>query len=316
MGLNMNKYFLFGGFSISDNIVQSQSSVNRGDLVYTPQIMNYRYINSGDFHFYVNTMNECVFICEYSEFASNEEMFEDYYDTEDIYKEVYKNLLLEIKNQFNINIIDTEWLMILSEGEQLISNNLIIVNNTEFNFNEITNNIEMVSLIDCAIIYQSAMSIGRFFRTLSIEQNLNKFQNYQLSFYLQELMVLISPKYFLTNEKEIEMFTKIYKEWKLDEQIRSSVEIGRQLIVIYDFAGKQNSNNLSDFSNLLMGYIGVVILYDPLIGLIQLLYPTNDSLDKIVKYFIMAVTIAFVYRIGIMFLKLSKDNRNYKAKTK
>lgn len=316
MGLNMNKYFLFGGFSISDNIVQRESSVNRGDLVYPPQIMNYIYINSDDFHFYVNTMNECVFICEYSEFASNEEMFEDYRDTEEIYKEVYKNLLLKIKNQFKINIIDTEWVMILSKGEQLIGSDLSRVENIEFNFNEITNNVEIRSLIDCAIIYQSAMSIGRFFRTLSIEQNLNKFQNYQLSFYLQELMVLISPNYFLTNEKEIEMFKEIYKEWELDEQIRASVEIGRQLIVIYDFASKQNSNNISGFSNLLMGYIGIVVLYEPLVGLIQLLYPTNDSIDKIVEYFIMVVTIVFVYRIGIMFLKLRKDNRNYKAKTK
>ena len=114
------KYFIIAGVSISENISKIENYLMRKDLVDIPSILKYYHESEGTINFYINTMNECIVIAEYSSFSTFEIMKKDYYNEDNkaatIYNKAYENIIQRINNRFKINKTDVDWIMVLCDS--------------------------------------------------------------------------------------------------------------------------------------------------------------------------------------------------------
>ena len=231
------EYYLVGGFTISKKILTVDNYCTRKNLVDIPSILKYYEVSKPKIKFYINSMNECVFISEYGEFESFKKMQEDYYNsssTKTLYRKRYRSILDEIEKQFFLSIDEVDWIMTLNQGTETIDLSYIVLK--DLNVNDKLNdfNIRQLIMLDTLMIYQSTMSIAKFFKSLSTKDELSKFEQYQISFYIQELKTLENPDFFLTNKDDIELTKLIYEKWNIEQQIKMTINIALQSLTVFE----------------------------------------------------------------------------------
>ena len=207
-------------------------------------------------------------------------MQDDYYNSttkKTIYKKRYKIILDEIESQFSVTLKDVDWIMTLHQGVEEIDLSYIVLN--EINFNSELNKINSRQLIvlDTLMIYQSTMSIAKFFKSLSTKEELSKFEHYQISFYMQELRILENPSFFLTNKDDIHLTEIIYEKWDIAQQIKMAVNIALQSLTVFDFIANNREKNKTDYSALIMSYLSILLLYEPVTELIKYIFDIKKA---------------------------------------
>lgn len=175
---------------------------------------------------------------------------------------------------------------------------------------------ELALMIDPAMIYQSAMTIGNFMKSLSLKSEIDLYTGYQLSFYIQELRCLETPEYFLTNKEEILVTKRFYDKWKMSEQIRVSVSLGEQSIKIFDFICRNNELNKVDYTSLCMGYLSFVLLVEPLEEFVNTHVVLGMDVSIWFTMLTFVVTVGFAFKLLMGTVRVILSKRLFKKKTR
>lgn len=97
-------YYICGGFSLNRSIITVNACIARPNLVDVPAILTYNYkkikVKNINIHFYVNTMNVCIFLVEYGMFENEYNMWDDYNLIGNRYTQTYNLVIETINNQF------------------------------------------------------------------------------------------------------------------------------------------------------------------------------------------------------------------------
>ncbi len=311
--MDREKYYIVGGYKVGDFIHRLTPIWERPNLVSPPSLLQYDYTLVDGIHIYSNPIGCCVCLIEYGLF-SNEEMKEDYNSTDknSVYFQKYKQLLSKINNYHNCELDDVDWVMTLCSSHLSIGDSHVSIESPLFEENQ-----EFVSFIDACTIYQSVESIAAFFKNLSTKSKLTKFEQYQISYYMQEINILTSPNFFLTNSDEKALMCRFYDKWMIPNEISTVQAIANQAVNVFSFMSNYRRNNKTDYATILMSYLSLLLLYDGIGDLLTFILPISSEIIGIaLKIMIGAITLAFAFKILTSAVKDYKDKRNFKRKKK
>lgn len=304
-------YYLVGGITVQDYIGEIESIWMRPNLVAPPSLIQYTCELEEEIHFYVNAMRSCIFVMEYGAF-SNDEMLEDYNQTsESIYCSKYEKLIDVINKKYNLNIKDVDWIMTLCNGERKTDTSHMIIDEPIFE-----ENVSYVAFLDSAMIYQSIQSIAAFFRTITTKKKLSRYEQYKISFYMQEMKLIQSPSLYLTNSQEEIYVEEIYQVWKIPEQINVVLDTANQAINIFSFLANYKKNNEMNYSGLFMSYISALLLYEGIGALLTFLWPGGEQyIGWLLKAIILGITIVCAMKLIRGIYSEYKDKKDFRNNT-
>lgn len=264
------EYYLLGAFSLEERLYKMKGCWERKNLVECPEILKYTKKNDGNIIYYLNNMQCCVFIMKYGEFSSTTDMKEDYNsESEDsIYRKCYLEILKSINNKFHVSMDDVSWIMPLVTQDVIQIGESCIHIESEVDAEKL----DYVTMIDCAMIYQSIYNMSVYFRSLSSKEDLDRFEQYQLSFYIQTINLIKNPVYFLTNSEEIKLYEEFYKNWKLTEQIDVVSELAEKTIELFSFLATYKKKNKVNVVEFFIPYISLVLSYNSIMETVVFLY--------------------------------------------
>lgn len=304
-------YYLVGGINITDRICEPVSVWKRSDLVAPPSLLKYNEESVDGIRLYVNSMGSCIFIMPYGDFT-HDEMLADYnMGSESVYYDRYNALIPALNERFELNIKDVDWIMTLCSGKREIDSSHMSLGDALFE-----ENVEFVTFLDSAMTYQSVQAIGAFFKSITLHEKLTRYEQYKISYYMQEMKLLQSPVLYLTNSQEKACTEEIYKEWEISEQIELVLDIANQAINIFSFISDYKKSNEINYSAIFMSYISTLLLYESIGKLLEFLWPEGQNyFGLLLKGIIILVTGICAWKLlkGLCFEY--KDKRNLKKHT-
>lgn len=319
----VKNYYLAGGFTIDDTISPTKWFFKRPDLVDVPSLLEYtceeEMLDNEKIYFYINSMSICIFLVEYGNFTTDAEMWNDYKIEKQLYNDLYKKIIGKISNRFSNKIDDVDWIMPILIGEDIVNPDSISLSDINFIIKKSDEyNSKCVQALDAMFIYQSTARIGSFFKSITIKQQLTKFEQYQLSFYIQELKILEKPSYYLTNQQEIEIMKEYYSKWDLETQIKTALEISANTIELFEFLSHNTKDTRNQISTLLMSFLTLILMYDPIGELITFLFPEfqGDAISIILRFFILICSLIVLYKIVQILICNFKENLELRRKSK
>lgn len=309
--------YLINGFDIDEKIQSVDGFFYRADLTSVPDIINYKEEKINDIVIYINSINSCISIQKYGEFNNFHEAYNDFYADSDVnsnYQNLYDNCVSTIASEFCIKFKDTDWNTLICVDKNMEEpfvvekQNVIVVNNMD-----IESNIYYRAIIDSCIIYQSTSRISDFSKELVFTKELNRFKQFQIAYYSQQLFKVKAPRLFLTNNKEIEIYKKIYSEWSLDSKIEDILSMIDMSISNYSFLWEYKNLESEKTTNLMVALFTIIVSYTSIKDVVQ----EFTLLDlRVLKLLFTGLTLILVIRI--IYLKISelKQISDYKKKLK
>lgn len=308
------EYYLIGAFNLEEALYKRKGCWKRKDLVECPEVLKYSREIEGNTIFYINNMQCCVFVTKYGVFSNKEEMELDYNSEAEnsIYQKSYDELLDNIKKKYNVSNIEVSWVMPLISGNTNDFRSSLI----EISSRVDEESLEYVTVIDCSMIYQAINVMSNFYKNLSTKEELDRFEQYQLSFYVQMINILKNPAYYLTNSKEIELYEKLYKEWELTEQINVVSELSEKTIQLFSFLATYKKKNKINLVEFFLPYISFVLSYNSIIEIAVFFVPQSEGVIEMIVKGILLVGFG-VTCISLMkaLIALNKMNKRFAAKT-
>lgn len=308
------EYYLIGAFNLEEALYKRKGCWKRKDLVECPEILKYTREIEGNTIFYINNMQCCVFVTKYGDFSCKEEMQKDYdSDAENsIYQSCYNELLENIKKKYNAVKVDVSWIMpFIAKGTLQISSSFVEVAS---GVDEET--LEYVALIDCSMIYQVINVMSNFYKNLSTKEELDRFEQYQLSFFVQTINLLKNPAYYLTNSKEIELYEKLYQEWELTDQINIVSELSEKTMQLFSFLATYKKKNKINLVEFFLPYISFVLSYNSIIEITIFFVPQlSDVIEIVVKAVLLVGFGVTCISLVRALLAINKMNERFAAKT-
>lgn len=324
----VKNYYLAGGFMADDKIASTKSFFKRPDLVDVPAMLEYDKIDTendmiGDsrLHFYLNSMGACIFLVRYGLFSSDENMWKDYRSERNVYNRLYASILEKIADKFSSEIKDVDWIMpvLVGADTDAVHATYISLKNIDYLIenSESYHSLSMIAL-DAMIIFQSTTYIGSFFKSLPIKGQLTKYEQYQISFYVQGLKILENPSFFLTNVQEINLMKEYYQKWDLEVQIKTALEISANSIQLFEFLSRNTKDIKNQIANLLMSFLSLVLLYEPISDLVVFLFPAfdGDAISMALRCFVGVCSLVVLYKIVYLMIDTVKEKYEYKGKSK
>ena len=307
-------YYLLGAFSLKESLYKMRSCWQRKDLVDCPEILKYSAERDGDITYYLNGMQCCVFVMKYGDFASKEDMLQDYEyeEGENTYQKCYENLLVSIEKKFQVAVEDVSWIMPLIVGDTVRFNS----SHLEIKSPVGEESVDYVAVIDCAMIYQAINDIAAFFRGLSAKEDLDRFEQYQLSYYVQTINIIKNPAYYLVNSKEIKMYEELYQAWELKEQIAVVSELSEKTIELFSFLATYKKKNKIHIVEFFVPYISFVLSYNSIIEIAVFFVPQlAGSIEVIVKVLLLIGFIVTIVSLIKALRAMNKVNKRFEEKT-
>lgn len=310
-----------------DKIAPTKQFFKRPDLVDIPAILEYDKIDveidtfNNRIHFYRNSMGACIFLVKYGPFSSDENMWNDYRYDRTMYSRLYASIVEQIDIKFSKQLEDVDWIMPV-----LVGADDDMVGTTSISLKSIDYLIEKSSLydsrcvlaLDAMFIYQSITYIGSFFKSLPIKTQLTKYEQYQISFYVQGLKILEHPSFFLTNFQEITLMKKYYQQWELETQIKTTLEISTNSIQLFEFLSRNTKDIKNQIASLLMSFLSLILLYEPISDLIFFLFPhfEGNLISIVLRCFVGICSLVVLYKIAHLMIGTVKEQHEYKWKSK
>lgn len=307
--------WLLGGVITDDHITpEVESCWSRKDLMDVPAMIQYTddYVPELDMHIYTNNVGCCVILIPYGAFSSREEMQNDYYgnDRTGRYNSAYQNALGAINERRLHHLRDLDWIMPVMEGTLKIEENYCYIQDLT------TENKELVSLIDCGMIYSGVKMISSFIGRLCEKRQLSKYEQYQLAYYQMILQGIEKPGCFLTNKTEISIFQEIYETWNISAAIENATGNARQAVMLYSFLSEYQSAHENELFSSFLTFFGLVVgleaIYNLLVALIGTASPLFNMGFIVVIICIFSIyLVAFIKKIRKKYL----ENRIFQEKT-
>ena len=300
--------YLVNGFDVEEKICEISDSISRKDLTSPPDLIKFTQEKYKNIDFYRNSINSCISIQKYGCFQSDKEAYRQYYDSSDnIYMSLYQECLQAINGIYQVNLHDTDWSMLIcvDEGTEprcyIEKQNIFIVESLDFE-----KSTYFREFIDCSLIYQSVSRIVTFLKNLVLSDELTKFQQFQISYYSQELSKVKNPELFLTNRQEIEICKIIYTQWELGLQIENALSIADQAIANFSFLWDYRNASSQKFANIMLTLFTIIVGYPSLKDVVQEFIPNGMGVLKLC--FLASIVVFLVKMIRLQYI-------NYKEKT-
>jgi len=252
------KVWLLGGVMTDDHITpEIEPCWARKDLVDVPAMIQYSdtYIPDSNVHIYANNVGCNVTLIPYGEFSSHEEMEQDYYskNTDNLYTKAYQTSVFAASDYIGHLLKDLDWVMPILQGPLKIEENYCYIQDLQ------EENKELVSLIDCSMIYSSVKMISSFISKLCEKRYLSKYEQYQLAYYQMILQAVEKPSCFLTNKTEIEIYTKIYETWSIAATIENATGNAKQAVMLFSFLSDYQSAHENELFSSFLTFFGIVV---------------------------------------------------------
>lgn len=309
------KVWLLGGIITDDHIIpELKSCWERKDLIDVPSIIQYSdsYISSSDIHIFANNVGCKAVLIPYGEFGTYEEMEQDYYSefSCNLYNKVYQSLISTLSCHIGRSLKDLDWVMPVLQGPLRIEKNCCYIEDLH---NE---NKELVSLIDCSIIYSTVKMISSFISNLCEKRYLSKYEQYQLAYYQMILQGVENPECFLTNKTEIEIYMKIYEMWSIDKTIENAIGNAKQTVMLFSFLADHQSAHENELFSSFLTFFGIVVGLEAIYNLAVALFG-GISTSFNAGFIIAIICIISVYSIIFCKKAWSKhlENREFRIKT-
>lgn len=324
----VKSYYLAGGFMADDKIAPTKPFFKRPDLVDIPAILEYDKIDAKNdnlgndrIYFYRNSMGVCIFLAEYGPFSSDENMWNDYRCERTIYNRLYASIVKQIDNRFSKQLEDVDWVMPILVGadEDTVGTTSISLKSIDYLIEKSSlYDSQSVLALDAMFIYQSITYIGSFFKSLPIKTQLTKYEQYQISFYVQGLKILEHPSFFLTNVQEITLMKQYYLQWELETQIKTTLEISANSIQLFEFLSRNTKDIKNQIASLLMSFLSLILLYEPISDLISFLFPHFESslISIVLRFFVGICSLVVLFKIAHLMIGTVKEQHEYKWKSK
>lgn len=248
--------WLLGGVVTDDHILPAyQSCWSREDLVDVPSMIQYRV--DGDpkmLRVFSNNVGCRVVLIPYGCFETLDAMMTAYHgNTESGYHKAYAQALKQVEEVSGTTLTELDWIMPVVKGNLHIEADFCSVPDLE------QEKKELVSLIDCCMIYSTVKMISVFISSLCSRKRLTRFEQYQLAYYHMILQEIENPGSFLTNKTEIEIYNEIYEKWNLNRSIEIAVGNARQAVELFSFLSEYKTRNNSELSSSFLTLFGIVV---------------------------------------------------------
>lgn len=308
--------WILAGVSIEDHILSPEESCwTRSDLVNVPDIIKYskNILDSSGIHIYENNIGVLVALIPYAKFASVEEMNRDYYDggPDSLYNSIYSNSLELVNNLYQTKLNDYDWVMPVLEGTLDLHENYCIVPGVG------TDCKAFVSLIDCSIIYTSIRQISDFVHFICNKKKLTKYQRWKLAYYQMSVQTIETPKVFLTNKDEIEIYGELYHKWQIEDNIKAVISNTTQAVTLFSFLSNYEENEDNDLFSSFLTFFGIVVGLEAIYNLFAALF---DNVNQYFKVVFLAIIIIVFASFGYVFVqKAAKkhiEKNEFKKKTR
>lgn len=305
--------YLINGFDVGEEICEITKTITRKDLTSPPDLIRFEVEKWNGITVYRNSINSCVSIQEYGQFNDYKKAIDHFYNHPGkIYEDLYHKCIDQVNKVYQANVKETDWNMLLCVDEKgetqfhVEKQNIVVVDSLD-----LKKSVYFREFIDCCLIYQSISRIVTFLKNLVFADKLTKFQQFQLSYYSQELAKVKNPDLFLTNRQEIEQCKTYYSQWELKSQIENALSISDQAISNFSFLWDYRNSNSQKFSGLMLSLFTIIVGYPSLKDVIKEFIPQGMIELKIC---FLCLLVLFIFKMIHLQLKNYKESVEFKKK--
>ena len=307
--------WILGGAVISDCINETSGGCwRRPDLVSVPSVLQYEDVHDTetDIHFYANNIGIIIALIPYGRFDSAENMLKDFYSpNSQKYKKQYAIAVSRINKRFRANIKDYDWVMPLMIGNFEVHQNYCKLESV------CSETREFVGLIDCSIIYTITHLVSSFLDTVCKQKTLSKYKRWQLIYYQRILQMIRTPNTFLINKTEIDIYTKLYDVWRIDESLKVNAENTTDAVALFTFVSNAETNEDNALFSYFLTFFGIVVGLEAIYNLFTVLFKNITYTFRLIFIVLLAIIVLI---FAVVFIKTVirrlMDKREFAHKTK
>lgn len=307
--------WLLASIITNDHIVPERNYCwQREDLVSIPAMIQYEKFEdeASGMIIFMNNIGCNIVMFPYGLFDSPDSMLKDYYgEGKTAYQAAYKCMLNTFFGITNFRIKDFDWVMPLFEGKQQFNVNYCSIPNV------LTENKDLISILDCSFIYSCTKFISSFVSAFNDKKLLSKYEQYQLAYYQSSVQSIEKPECFLTNAEEIGIYKKLYLTWGISLSIENAKDNISQAVMMFSFLSNYKETHNQNLFSSFLTFFGIVVGLEAIYNLaVALMGGATKSFNLIYLCMIGVIILIYLVVFTRKTLYHLAEGKEFKIKTK